>query len=419
MMNCSTNTTKRMLQLSRSLCRASGVAMIALSPLLATIAEARPRLAVDMSVLAGGSTNPFLLNGSGTGSAQVTGSVSPRVTFESAKGNVTIGSTYRRTQYTSRYGGTDGISGYVSTQWRPKERWNIDGSLGYDNSIAGESQSFARDANNIPLIDDLSLSGLRVRRQFYRANVQTSYQPTSRDTFSVGAFAILADVGRVSQFSNDNFLANDYFSYGSSIGYNRAISSRTSVGLSLGGSFYECRNGPSCRNSTFQPSVTFSHALDSRWTVSGSGGVAFTTANQNGLTSKRTSAAGGLNLCRKDSRIDFCLNGSRTTQATSSFGAQPSTAIGASLKSQLTSRTSLTGSLNYVNSSQAFLSTTPGVATIANFEFWSARLVGNRQITENASLTLSGGYDRSVVARGADRSNFEVLMGVSVSLGRQ
>lgn len=385
--------------------------LIAALPLsIAGAAHAKTDLTVDGSVSGRMTQNPYL-DTSDQSSGSVVASVSPRLTFSDVDSQVTIGGSVQHTEFTRFYPSSDAVSARVDGNWRFSPKWTANASIGYDNSIVGETGFFnlgATDPNGVPLpptTEDLTLAGRRIKRRSISVNTGLTYRPNGRETMNMALFA--SDSRALATIDSQN-----YVTYGNTIGYSRQISSRTSIGFTNSIVRYECRDQPGrCYTNSYQPQLTFSTTLGREWTLSGSAGGTLSQVRLPSETADRISPAGSATLCRQRQRMDICLTASQTIETTTSNGARPAFSLSSSMSYRIDRKSSVGLYAAYTKSAGSALNRD-------DYTYLSARITGSRSIGRNISFTVDTGYDRSESPVLGSRSSLSASMGLSFSLGR-
>ncbi|MFM9978677.1 MAG: hypothetical protein ACKVOP_11615 [Sphingomonadaceae bacterium] len=391
--------TKRRVRLCR---------VLMLAPLIAAgAANARTVLDIQGAANVRVASNPLLVDVDDSGAISGEVSLTPRLTFSEAEGSVLIQATVRHIEYSRLYRSSDAVLASANGNWRLDPRTTINANFGFDDSIAGETGDFARDREPGTIIDDFTLSGLRVKRRLIQSGIGISHQPDARQNVALNLFASSTRV----LDQQPLFQAGDYASYGGVFAYNRVLNERATVGLSVNTLQYECRSGPRCPTFIVQPELTGSLRLARQWTLEGSVGVSRARQRFTGDSQTTVSASGSLSICREDARTNFCLSGRREVEPTAGNGAQSTTSITSFWRYRVTPRTSISADVGYAESSGSQLQFID-----ERFRFINARISGTRQISERFGITLQGGYANSDSTLVGNRSNFDASIGISFSL---
>lgn len=122
-----------------------------------------------------------------------------------------------------------------------------------------------------------------------------------------------------------------YTTVPASIGYDRQLNERTTLGARLVGQFthYSATNFSTLRNvQVITPELTAQLNLSPTLTVSGDAGVSFSAIDDGVRTRHSTGAAGDVNVCSRGERSQFCARGSLQQQAATSAGPAQVTTLG-------------------------------------------------------------------------------------------
>jgi len=383
--------------------------LLIVAPLVATgAAQARTVLDIQGDATARVASNPLLVGGSDRGAISAEVSLTPRLTLSEAAGSVNIQGTVRHIEYSRLYPSSDAVFASATGDWRLDPRTRFNANFGFDESIAGETGNFDRDRDLGTIIDDFTLTGLRLKRRLIRSGVGISHQPDARQNVSLNLFASST---RVLGSQQQRLRANDFASYGGAFAYNRTLNELATVGLSVNTLRYECRSGPRCSSFIVQPELTGTLKLDRVWSVEGSGGVSIARQRFTGDPRTSVSASGGLSLCRKDTRTDFCVSGRREVEPTSGNGAQSTTSVTSYWRYRVTPRSTISADVGYAESKGDQLRFADD-----KFRYINARVTGTRQISQRVSLILQGGYANTDSTLSGERSNFDAAVGISFSL---
>jgi hypothetical protein len=388
--------------------------MIAAVPLLISgAAEARTTLDIEGAATGRVASNPYLVQGTDRSAASIELSLTPRVTINEAEGSISLQGTVRHSEFTRNYPASDAVTATATGDWRLDPRTRATANLGFDESIAGETGNFVRDPSAGAVIDDFTLSGLRVRRRLIQSGLGVSHQPDARQNVSLNVFASSTRV----LGSRQGLTTGSYATYGGAFAYSRTLSERATVGFSVNSLRYECRSGPACSTFIVQPELTGSLVLARLWTLEGSAGVSIARQRFAPLNDAQTtvSASGSLSLCRKGTRTDFCLTGRREVEPTSGNGAQSTTSLSSYWRYRLSERDSISADVGYADSSGEQLRSLGA----GGFRYLNARLTGTRQLGPRLFLNLQAGYANSSSPLVGERANIDGAIGLSFSLGRR
>lgn len=378
-------------------------------------AHAKPELTADLSASTSIGTNPYGLTGNDTDSGSATISLAPLLTDRSATGSFKLQGRVAHTEYFRRYQSTQSYSVDTSAIEQLTSRLSIHASAGFDSAVYGNNQLLFPgtgsdgeiDPNLPPIVDDVTLNGLRERRVSYRSGAGFNYTPTSRDSYFADASVFAA------RYPRKTANLSEYNYYGTSFGYQRQIDSRINLGLqgSVGRTDYlGTANGDA---TTFSPRVSASIKLDPRWSLSGDVGVSITRSNRTGGKITDTGIAFSLTVCRRGDRANFCLTGSRSAQPSALDGVRTQTSIGASYNYKIDNRSDIGITGNYSRASKTNLGLQPAR------DYVNTRVTYNRTLTRNLRGFVAAGYSDSFDGLASRRANLEGTLGVSLFLGRR
>jgi hypothetical protein len=303
---------------------------------------AKAQLSVETEVRLGYDINPFLIAGTDLASPYARVSVNPQVKKADGQGQITLGGHYDRTEYFKRYGGTDEYGGELAAQRRVTPKLAVYGSLSYDSEVIGlgDDDVTGQPADAI----DVNLIGLRRRAETYRASGGLEYQVSSKDSITAnGGYTVTRYGGGPAGSDTD--------SYGGSLGWKHAISSRTKIGVR--GSVYRIDyDTPGLSTLIMQPTVTFSTQFSAAWKLDLSLGMSFSDLSVPfaGGDSKQTGFAANAQLCHTGAKDYFCLFGDRSVNASGIGDTVERTQIGVNYRRSLSERVGFTWNGSYARS---------------------------------------------------------------------
>lgn len=377
-------------------------------------ARAETRASINTSLTGQVESNPYLLSGSNTSAASAVVTVSPGVKFLDGSKTIGLNATYRHAEYSRRYRSSNDISASASITQKLSPRLDYSADLGFNSAIVGANDllTFGNNPSNggafPPLPGDIALTGLRQRRQSINAGLSMGYLASARDNFRAqgGASFVRYPSGS---------LASEYDNYSASIGYNRIINSRVTVGLNVGWSRSDYLRTALGDATTISPQFTFSTKLGAAWSFSG--GLGMSHSNITGITGKysQNSASGNVNLCNSSAAGRFCLFASRSVQPTSFGGTvRPQTAIGASYNLRLDTKSSIDATANFSRSGQINQVTLPSNGSV---EYGQANLRYNRRLSQRLQGFLTTSYADSYRDPTPRKANMTFGFGVSYAFG--
>ena len=415
----------------------------ALAATATSVSAQRTSLSVDVVGGAGYATNPLLDVGDDTESAFAELSVVPRLSLIDEASVSTLELRYRRTEYFQRYDATEDYGAAASTSRSLTERLSFNAEVSFDSSIIGERGFDALLAGTGPItgptfgtdvgtgtgtgtgagtgvgtgtgigvgagftpgfgsgvtilpddLNQLGLIGLRERQNRFAAAVGAQFRASASDSFQGSLnFSKSTYGGRLNDLG--------FLTYGGSLGYARALSTLTQVGVQTSAQQIDYdRRGSS--SGVYALQGTLSTRLGPNYTFSGAAGVQYIDRQFQGRSGGSTGLSGNASLCRKDERTDLCLRAFREAAATG-FG-QVSRVYGAGLDGsyRLGEADFLRARVSYSNSDGQGVDGGLGATSFLNSGVSYDRRLSQR-LSGGASLGYRDAYD-SVVGRPADVS---------------
>ncbi len=293
-------------------------------------------VAVDVSAGGSYSTNPFLISGDsdGKGAFATELSVTPQVMYRDERSDAALIARYRRSDYIDRYNSAEGYGFTAQAQRALNPLLSANATVSFDSSIVGQSGLGVVgvvDPSLTPVpgiglpvpgigvpgvgvpgvsVPDLSLIGLNQRQNTLAASLGATLRVGPHDTLNGSVNA-----NRVSYGSNSNIALLSSRGTGATIGYSRALSERTSVGIQGSGSWTEYdRNG--FHGSSYSPQGTLSHRLGAQLNLDLAAGVVFISSTTTRGRSNVTGFSGSLSGCHTGNRSAQCLRAYSDAQAT-------------------------------------------------------------------------------------------------------
>lgn len=362
----------------------SGAGLAALMMSSPVLAKIKPSITIEPRL--GYDSNPFLQSGNELSSGYAAITVRPKLSSASPKGEVSLSGYYDRTQYFKNYDSANQYGGAFEAQHAVSQTLTVFGALRYDHAVVGQDDNVASGGAPIDQTD-INLIGTRAQVNTYAASGGFALKVSPKDTVNV-------DGGYTATRYEDRPIGSDNDNYGGRIGYQRAISAKTKVGVS--GSVYRIDyDTPGLHSMVMQPSVTFSTELSPKWHFDGSLGVSFTTIDfPNGTSDKNTGIAGDANLCHKGSKNTFCLYASRSVSGSGFGGTVRRSQAGFSFDQRLTETLSFNTGGSYARSSSL-----GGLVPLR--EYVSGHVGLSNRFTKNLTVGIQGQY-RDVFGTGAD-----------------
>ena len=272
---------------------------------------------LEVSAAAGYSTSPFLTSdggGAGFGNASI------RAVHQSSNDRTStelIG-YLEGSAYTSGYSPSTIASARAQVTHSVSERLSISGSASFSADFAGQlSNRFVyAPAPGAPITQPVAIENPDLyiyngRQYRFDGNVGATWQASERSRITANAGADHV------AFSRSGL--NDYTLEFASLGYDRLLSRRTTVGLELTGSRTEFSRSDDV-TTIINPAATLSTRLSEDWTLSGSAGVMFSSLNHASQTIKSTDPSFSATLCKQAKNESLCATATRA--ASSSAAAE-------------------------------------------------------------------------------------------------
>lgn len=378
------------------------------------MAQAKTSAWINTSIKADYASNPFLVSGPKTSAASATISVSPGLKYTDGQKTINFSADYRHSEFSRRFSSNESYSTNASLSQKMSSRLDFNANIGVDSSIVGANDLLTFGPNPVnggafpPLPGDIALNGLRQRRQAINGGIGLNYIASARDSIQTqGGFSMV-------RFPSGS-VASEYDSANGSIGYDRVLNSRTSVGLNLSVSRADYRQTSLGDATTFSPQATFSTKFGANWSLTAALGVSYSKIRGLNGRSTQTSASGRLNLCNASSRGKLCLFGSRSIQPTS-FGnsVRPQTSAGVSYNLRLDTRSTIDATANLTRSGQIGIS---NIVTSRSVDYAQASLTYSRRISQRLNGFVTGIYADSYHDPIQRRANANLSVGISYAFG--
>jgi hypothetical protein len=344
---------------------------------------ASPGLAADTyfgltAEIGGGyDSNPYLREGSG-GSATVNGSLSPTIQFVTPTSTTALSGYVARTEYLQH--NRNPAKSYSvdlnhTQSFSPRLTWT--GGIGFSDTTTSLLD---------PIDQDIATSSDRSRR-LYHGQGSFTWKQDALSTWTLSGFANKAEYGNGGSSTVDRLL-RDYTTYGGAIGYSRVVSERTSLGVTVNGSRINSKSYPD--TTSIQPQLTITHQFSSIWTLNAGVGAIFQKTSFNGDSHKSTNLGFNFDMCGTYPQQTLCFSGSRDTQPSGFGGARTRTNIGLTYSRQLSERSSITASGNYLkDKSPAFFN-----QFAQSIDYQNATVRYSHDLTERLSAGVQGDYRR-------------------------
>jgi len=284
---------------------------------------------VDLEAGAGYSTNPVLSFDDNPGSAFGRLSIHGVHSRYSERTNTVLSAFAQNVFYTNHYGSEQAVDLNARHDTRVSEKLRLFGDLDLAYDRGGQLDTRIIGVPGVPLVPgtvvppNLLSPGdfLTVAGKSFRASGHVGGQLalSARDYLTVTSG--IEHV--VSKFSG---LDTHYTTVPASIGYERQISTRTTIGGRLTAQYTDY-DGPTDFR-TITPQLTIQTALSERMTFSGALGVSFAAVDNGVDTRHTTGLAANANLCSQGERDQFCAHASINEETATSAGPSRSYVAG-------------------------------------------------------------------------------------------
>jgi len=376
------------------------------------IAHADTIFSADATVKGQAANNPYLVAGPNTSAESISASISPMLTYNDGTGTFRLLGNVQHTEFSRFYSASDNYSISSNLTKRLSPKLSLFADLGYDSSITTANDLLSVIGGTQPVIGPtptipgaVAINALQRRRVAYNGDAGFDYQPTAFDTWHIRSGFSLTRYPAIIATAQYN-----YFS--SSIGYDRVLNGRSSIGFNVALGRVDYLNTSIGDARTVSPQVTFSTQLDANWSLSGSAGA--TVSSTQGPVGKirNTGFSGSANLCRTFPRAKLCVFGSRSVQPSLLGGVVPQTNVGASYSVQLDARSDIAASGSYTFSERLVVG-----GAFRPLGYGRGEITYSRRITERLKGFVGVGYAGSyndVVHRD---TNYELNCGLTYSIG--
>jgi hypothetical protein len=384
-------------------------AALAALPFLCAGARAETSASVGLSGGVEYSNNPFLLTATNTDAVRARVSVSPSLQDSTGRSTLSVSGDASFSTYNRRYRDSVDLAMQVGYNNRVTQQLSIRAGMSVNSSIGSQYSTnpiFEAPSPTavVPRIIDLTIVGLQDRTNQAQASAGVSYAIDNKNSISLGYD------GSVVRYPA-SFNRNEYSNVRQNASYSRVVNSRVMVGASVGVSRVNYFGGPLGDAVIISPSLDGTFRLDSRWTLTAGVGFSSSRVNIGVGTLKSTDLSGSLNVCRSDTRTNFCFNGSRSTAASSFDGVRTTSTAGISYSYKINARDSLGASGGYSRSSAP-----PSLVGVPT-DFLSASTNYSRRFSDRMIGNITGGFSRSTFQ--GSRSSAYVAFGINYSFGNR
>ncbi|AOL22376.1 hypothetical protein Ga0102493_111349 [Erythrobacter litoralis] len=370
--------------------------------------------ALEISAIAGFETNPFLFDLPETGTASLRLSFSPTFTRQGPKGDLRVGARIEHIEYAENFDAVQNVGANLESRFILDERLEGNVDLSYDSGVfvtnladLGLVNGAPDDVGPVPGGGDVTLLGLDQPRTEYQAGGGLRYRLSERDDLD------LSMSFRADRFGGQDIpgLVETNFLFGR-ISYARQVGSGLAVGVAFEASNIDLVEPPSGRIATISPQVLADFAFSPSWELSVSLGLTSIRSDTDFSEENSKALAGDVSICRSGIRANLCLTGARQVVPLGIGGAGLQSNVGASYSLSLSEREIFSLSADYGKASETFL------AEGLTFETINGFLSYQLELTDRIRLSADARYTDLRVDLGPDVSNFQALLGFTVSLGR-
>ncbi|ARS27323.1 autotransporter domain-containing protein [Sphingomonas sp. KC8] len=360
---------------------------------------------VDLSTSAGYSTNPFLSEDSNTDSAFIEGAIRPNISFIDDRGRTELGGYYSRSEYLRRsISASEAYGASARTNRKLSEKVDVRALLSYDSSIVGSADAEGNFDPSLPQYPDIGLIGQRQRREMFSATAGATIRPNARDVWTIDF-----DGSKV-RYPGDALADANYKSYGARLGYSRAISETSTIGVTLGYTQIDY-DAPNQDSRIISPQLTYSTRFAGGWSISAAVGVSLTRRDLIVGKDNSTALSGNLQACRETERSNLCFGGSRATSATGFGGARTQTDLFANYNYRLSERSTISARANYsINGDD-------GLVLPGNRKYLSVGTDYSHQFSERLRLTAAVAYRDAYAPFLSPDADIRGSIGLAYTLG--
>lgn len=379
-------------------------------------AQSPPEVTLDVSVGGGIATNPFLgIDPKTSGSATI--AISPSVVVDDGLGETRLSGDLRLTQYFQRYG-SDVSGAFDATTTRKldeRTQLQIAASARTSRSALRDGLIFASAPGDTPgplvpplsPILDTTLAGTRARTTVISTTISIAHRLDEVSAINGGVELYGTYVSKNAGF--------DYRGISTFVGYQRQLSSRTTVtlGTQVGGVDYlGRRTGDSL---IVSPRAGVQQQLSERLNLVADAGISFVRTKVIGGHSERVTFAGSLGLCDRSPNRSLCLSASRSAQPTALGGVSTVTSAALNYDARLSrvDRVSLGARYGRTNEDGA------GLPLVRVTDFVGASATYSRDISERVALTVTPSYAKFFDDLQPRRANYALMFGLTMKFGKR
>ncbi len=390
-----------------SVARIAGAALAA-TPFLSAAARADTVTSgINTSGTIGYSNNPFLIESPDGGVARADVSLSTFVEDRTARSSLRVGANANFSKFSRLYSDSVNLGAQVGYSNTFSRQLSFRAGLSMNSSIGGSyftDPAFVTPDPTVvvPPVVDITVVGIQTRTTSVAASSALTYTPDSRNSIS------LSHNGSIARFPG-GLGRSEYSNISQTASYSRVISSRFNAGASVSVARVNYFGDELGDAVIISPSINGSLRVARNWSLSG--GVGFSSSRVNIIGGKLTSTdlSANLSACRADTRTNWCLNGSRSTGASSFDGVRTTTSFGTSYSYKLSSRDTISASGGYSRSGA------PQLSSRGDTSFLSGSTNFSRRFSSRMSGQVTGGFTRSTFD--GTRSNAYASIGINYNFG--
>ncbi len=412
------------------------------------LADPTVRTSATASVGLAYERNPFLIDVDNPDAASAQVELAPRVEISTDREVVTIVGNYKRSEYFSKYDGTDAVDISIDGTSRLNARLAVGSSIRFNSAILGGNGGLSLNRGLEPtglfepvsgdssvqsptggvggagfgsLIDpnelvtdalltgDIGLIGSRQRRNLLSTGVNVAFRPGPRGTWMLGLNA------ERTAYPGGGRIAESFRSTGATFGYSLATSETTTLGAQISGSQIDYDDGRQTR--IFSPRATFSRRLPRSWSLNIAAGASFIQSNDAAVVSGSddgTSLTIQIGFCRNGATSSLCLTANRAPGSNGVSGVNTASSVQVSHNIRLNARSSLSSFANYSRNE----TDRPTVLGDANQKLLVVGTSYNHQINQRLAVYVSAQHRDINYLNASVKPDLSARLGVSASFGR-
>lgn len=381
------------------------------------LAQAEPRVSVDVSTGGSVETNPFLEeDGETAGSAFIR--IDPRIVFEDEIGRTVIEGSARFSQFTNRYGSDEAARLGVNSRRMLSERTTVRVGASAQTSRSAIQDALTAGAGDllepgvelggdVPYVD-FTLAGTRSRVTNLRADagIEYSLDPVSNVSASLAT-----------SYSNysDGF-GFDFRDFSGGLGYSRRLSDRTTLTLGVQATRIEYFSEQVGDSTVVSAQTGVRQQISPTLTLIANVGLDFvnTTGGLLGDT-KDTSLSGSIALCNRGLNSAMCVSAQRSARPTALGGVATVNTLVANydVRLSLKDRLSLAGRYGQTDQSTGGGLLTSDVST----DLVGASARYTRALNDRLSFFLTPSFAKVFDDLRDRDANFAVMAGITMRFG--